>query len=197
MDGDTYNYKGAACGDWEFPDNPCPKGLSPIGGKSNASNFTLWLTHYHNTVVNSKVARDKAAIAMMATTEAGVWNCRQETMRQRVAQMLADGVPELAIFELFPDPKGKCGSNVNASTQCTCSDPWLPVAAEFLAGELSPATRAPAAAPGAAIKTDDAGKSSFGAVRGSAGFIGTVSARYTKITYRNESEKGLGFTIRF
>ena len=112
MNGDTYNYKGAACGDWEFPHNPCPNGLSPIGGKSNASNFSLWLTHYHNTVVNSKVARDKVAIAMMATTEAGVWNCWPETMRQRVAQMLADKVPELAIFELFPDPKGKCANDI-------------------------------------------------------------------------------------
>lgn len=43
MDGDTYVYSAAACGDWEFPKTPCPKGIE------NSSNLTKWLTHYHNT----------------------------------------------------------------------------------------------------------------------------------------------------
>jgi hypothetical protein len=98
--------------------------------------------------VNPYIARDKAAIAMMASTETGDWNCRPHTMRQRVAQMLADGVPELAIFELFPDPKGKCSNNRDAKGSCTCSDPWLPVARDFLAGKLG--------SPPAPSKTDDA-----------------------------------------
>lgn len=118
--------------DWEFPRYPCPKNVSKL------SNFSKWLSHYHHTVVNTYIARDKAAIAMMATTETGTWNCRPDTMRQRAAQMLADGVPELAIFELFPGPKGKCSSSGNNAEECTCSDPWLPVAKEFLAGKIGP-----------------------------------------------------------
>ena len=102
--------------DWEFPRYPCPKNVSRL------SNFSKWLSHYHHTVVNTYIARDKAAIALMATTETGTWNCRPDTMRQRAAQMLADGVPELAIFELFPGPKGKCSSSGNTAEECTCSD---------------------------------------------------------------------------
>ena len=98
------------------------------------SNFSKWLTHYHHTVVNDRIARDKVAIAMMATTESGVWNCRASTARQRAAQLVKDGVPELAIFELFPDPQGKCVNNNKSG--CTCSDLWLPVARDFLAGTL-------------------------------------------------------------
>ena len=89
--------------------------------------------------------------------------------------------------------------------QYTSSIPAIEQAANILGlkdfdglGEVKIIFFTPAALAGpAAIKTDDAGKSSFEAVRGSAGFIGTVSARYTKMTYRNEIERGLGFTIRF
>ena len=56
-------------------------------------------------------------------------------MRQRAAQLAKDGVPELAIFELFPTVADKCSANT-PPLACTCSDLWYPVARDFLAGKL-------------------------------------------------------------
>jgi hypothetical protein len=141
LDGDTYVYSVPACGEPWFPSIRCSPGCNVSHCDPSVSNFTKWVSHYHNTAVNSKVSRDKVGIAMMATTEGGEWNCLPASMRRRAAQLAADDVPELAIFELFPMPSDKCSTN-SSLQGCTCADAWFPVARDFLAGTL-------------AIRTDD------------------------------------------
>jgi|EP01046_Picozoa_sp_COSAG06_P010338 hypothetical protein len=136
LDGDTYVYSIPACGEPWFPSIPCQPNCNVTHCDPSVSNYTKWLDHYHNTVVNEQISRDKAGIAMMATTEDGEWNCFPSSMRQRAAQLSADGVPELAIFELFPSAPGKCSALHSKPHHCTCSDAWFPVARDFLAGKL-------------------------------------------------------------
>jgi hypothetical protein len=81
LDGDTYNYH-------------------TVTGHTGAQNFSAWLTHYHDTVVNANISRGKAGVSMLASTERGDWNCEGSTMAQRMAQVKADKVPEVAIFIL-------------------------------------------------------------------------------------------------
>jgi hypothetical protein len=136
LDGDTYVYSIPACGEPWFPSIRCPPDCNSSRCDVSYSNFSKWLTQYHNTVVNKAISRNKVGIAMMASTEDGVWNCEPASMRQRAAQLVADKVPELAIFELFPTVSGKC-STPGAPKQCSCTDPWFAVARDFLAGTLT------------------------------------------------------------
>ena len=39
------------------------------GCTSDSQNFTGWLKHYHATVVNANISRDKAGVSMLASTE--------------------------------------------------------------------------------------------------------------------------------
>jgi hypothetical protein len=122
LDGDTYNYRCDGC-------------------VSDSQNFTGWLKHYHATVVNSNISRDKAGVSMLASTERGDWNCKASTMKERLAQIKADAVPELAIFILRPDegPDKECSTkklNPDGEPMCPCSNKWFPLAREFLAETL-------------------------------------------------------------
>ena len=170
LDGDTYNYRCDGC-------------------KTDVQNFTGWLKHYHATVVNANISRDKAGVSMLASTysgryvlsclvlcvslcvtlcvfacfcvclcvcvsvcfcvayvlsgagtERGDWNCEVSTMKERIAQIKADNVPELAIFILRPDegPDEKCSTKLNPDGEpmCPCSNKWFPLARDFLAGTL-------------------------------------------------------------
>ena len=132
-----YVYSIPACGEPWFPSVRCQPDCNATRCDPSVSNYTKWLDHYHNTVVNERISRDKAGIAMMATTEDGEWNCFPSSMRQRAAQLSADGVPELAIFELFPMAAGKCSAIHSRPHHCTCSDAWFPMARDFLAGRLT------------------------------------------------------------
>ena len=75
-----------------------------------------------------------------AGTERGDWNCEDSTMKERIAQIKADNVPELAIFILRPDegPDEKCSTRLNPDGEpmCPCSNKWFPLARDFLAGAL-------------------------------------------------------------
>ncbi len=122
LDGDTYNYRCAGC-------------------TSGPQNFTGWLKHYHATVVNANISRDKAGVSMLASTERGDWNCEVSTMKERLEQIEADNVPELAIFILRPDegPHEECSSkklNPDGEPMCPCSNKWFSLARKFLAGTV-------------------------------------------------------------
>ena len=120
LDGDTYNFRCSGC-------------------STAAANYSGWLKHYRGTVVNGNISRSKAGVAMLASTERGDWNCEIATMKQRMAQLKADNVPELAIFVLRPDEGSadSCSSKLNPDGEpmCPCSHKWFPLARQFLAGE--------------------------------------------------------------
>ena len=52
LDGDTYNYRCDGC-------------------TTGSQNFTGWLKHYHATVVNANISREKAGVSMLASTYSG------------------------------------------------------------------------------------------------------------------------------
>ena len=122
LDGDTYNYRTKT-------------------GHTAAQNYSGWLAHYHGTVVNANISRDKAGVSMLASTERGDWNCDPATMKQRLAQLKADNVPELAIFILRSDEANACPGPLSHSSKlnpdgepmCPCSNKWFPLARDFLA----------------------------------------------------------------
>ena len=122
LDGDTYNYHTKT-------------------GHTAQQNFSSWLSHYHGTVVNANISRDKAGVSMLASTERGDWNCEASTMAQRMAQLKADRVPELAIFILRSDESNACPGPLSHSSKlnpdgepmCPCSNKWFPLARDFLA----------------------------------------------------------------
>eukprot|EP01051_Picozoa_sp_SAG22_P016674 SAG22_NODE_2400_length_2616_cov_4.016289_3_plen_83_part_00 len=81
---------------------------------------------------------------MLASTERGDWNCEVATMAQRMAQVKADGVPEVAIFILnsgeayktCPGPDSHSSKlNPDGEPMCPCSNKWFPLLRGFLAGE--------------------------------------------------------------
>ena len=124
LDGDTYNYHTKT-------------------GHTAQQNFSSWLSHYHDTVVNANISRDKAGVSMLASTERGDWNCESTTMAQRMKQLKADRVPELAIFILRSDEANECPGPLSHSSKlnpdgepmCPCSNKWFPFARDFLAGK--------------------------------------------------------------
>jgi hypothetical protein len=123
LDGDTYNYMCERC-------------------TSGSQNFTGWLKHYNATVLNAAISRDKVGVAMLASTSRGNWNCDVTAMKDRLAQIVADNVPELAIFILRPDegPHSiECSVshfNPDGDRMCPCSNKWFPLARDFLAGKM-------------------------------------------------------------
>jgi hypothetical protein len=144
LDGDTYNYQSMDCPDefvpfgdgsacqslknrteqctlWGNPKKPpCPS----TGG----SNFSHWLEHYDRFVRAAPVT--KMGVGMKASTGRGIWNCNKTGIAQKLRQLRADKVPELAIFELKTTPP--CDLSV-ASPECGCSDMWFEAARAFLA----------------------------------------------------------------
>ena len=128
LDGDTYNYRSNV-------------------SHTAAQNFSGWLAHYHDTVVNSNISRDKAGVSMLASTERGDWNCEASAMAQRLAQVEADGVPEVAVFILRSDELHACPGpdtpaqpakhklNPDGEPMCPCSNKWFPLLRAFIAGK--------------------------------------------------------------
>lgn len=122
LDGDTYNFRELS---------GCTINCTA------ASNFSGWLKLYRTSVVNDNISRTKIAAGMLASTERGSWNCNSKAMRERIKQIEADGIREIAIFKLTPGTACTDQNKTNPDNglpSCPCSHRWFPVAKDFLAG---------------------------------------------------------------
>jgi hypothetical protein len=111
--GDTYNYRATSPGE---------------------TNFSGWLHHYHQHAVNTNLSRSKVAVAMLASTLRGDWNCRADTMAERVTQLRADNVRELSMFMLKSTDvcDAETERNMDGDLICSCAESWFPFARQFL-----------------------------------------------------------------
>jgi hypothetical protein len=95
---------------------------------SDAVNFTGWLNSYHSTV-NPSIQLNKVGPAMLAATDGGNWNCHNNSMRMRMAQLKADNISEVSIFRLEPN-EPEC----NDGTSFQCAGPTSNMSAGTYSG---------------------------------------------------------------
>ena len=115
--GDTYNFRPTTPGE---------------------TNFSGWLRHYH-AAVNANISRAKIGVAVLASTLRGDWNCGAGGMSQRLRQLEADNVHELAIFMLKTSDAcdAPAQRNDDGDLICPCSNAWLSYARQFLATDAT------------------------------------------------------------
>jgi hypothetical protein len=70
----------------------------------NADSFGEWMSAFVN-IINPTIPRSAAGIGLgvwLDNTDNGTWSLTAASATQRVAQAIADGVQELAMFRLLP-----------------------------------------------------------------------------------------------
>jgi hypothetical protein len=71
----------------------------------NAASFAQWLGYYGNIVNGAVAPRSAVGIGLGCWVDSstnGTWSVMPQSGAQRVGQVLADGIPELAMFRLVP-----------------------------------------------------------------------------------------------
>ena len=149
LNGDTYNYQSLDCpagfkplGDGSVCENVRNSAIKcrlwgttalPTCAATGGTNFSHWLEHYRNFVCAAPLA--KAGVGMKASTGRGTWNCEPPGIAERLRQLQADKIPELAIFSLSESPPAGCDLS-SISPECGCSSLWFEAARAFLAQPL-------------------------------------------------------------
>lgn len=93
-----------------------------------------WLKKYNKLLHGSNVSLSHLAPGMMSSTERGNWTCDPNTIAERMAQIVKDGVPEVAVFTFDPSTECHFSPKYNR-TICPCTRAWIPAAQKFLSVE--------------------------------------------------------------